>query len=201
MNPQQTHVRVTNMIFPNGVNLPMSQDMVLTQFHVPVDDRNCYWYSMFTAFTTPVDKDELRRQRLKAIALPEYRSKFNKDNNYGFKVSEQLKETYTGMGYDINVHDQFAVESQGPIADRTREHLGQSDRAISHFRRILLDAIDKVEKGERPPMVFDAATAKRVTGPATIDGVSPSEGWDQYWQDAYRKRRAGAVWNSVAPVA
>ncbi|HVG52194.1 MAG TPA: aromatic ring-hydroxylating dioxygenase subunit alpha [Xanthobacteraceae bacterium] len=201
MNATQTHVRVTNMVFPNIVNLPMSQDMVLTQYHVPVDDHSCYWYSMFTAFQQPVDKQELRNQRLGAIDLPSYRSKFNKSNNYGFKVSEQKHETYTGMGYDINVHDQFAVESQGPISDRTREHLGQSDRAISAYRRMLLDAIAKVENGERAPMVFDAEQAKRITGPATIDGVGPADGWDQYWQDAYRKRRAAAVWNDISTAA
>jgi phenylpropionate dioxygenase-like ring-hydroxylating dioxygenase large terminal subunit len=194
----QTHVRVTNLIFPNVVNLPMSQDMVLTQYHVPIDDTSCYWYSMFTSFTQPVNKAELRRQRVKTIAPPEYRSKFNKSNNYGFSASEQQRETYTGMGHDINVHDQFAVETMGPIADRTREHLGQSDRAISSYRRMLLDAIEKVGNGERPLMVLDAPAAKKITGPVTIDGVGPSEAWDQYWQDAYRKRRQAAVWNSVS---
>src|SRR5271165_2832345 len=34
--------------------------------------------------------------------------------------------TYTGMGLDINVHDQWAVESQGRIHDRTREYLASS---------------------------------------------------------------------------
>jgi phthalate 4,5-dioxygenase oxygenase subunit len=33
------------------------------------------------------------------------------------------------MGDDINVHDQWAVESQGAIQDRTREHLGSTDKA------------------------------------------------------------------------
>jgi hypothetical protein len=47
-------------------------------------------------------------------------------------------------------------------------------------------------------MVLDAPAAKKITGPATIDGVGPSEAWDQYWQDAYRKRRQAAVWNSVS---
>jgi hypothetical protein len=50
-------------------------------------------------------------------------------------------------------------------------------------------------------MVFDAEQAKRITGPATIDGVGPADGWDQYWQDAYRKRRAAAVWNDISTAA
>jgi hypothetical protein len=40
------------------------------------------------------------------------------------------------MGADINVHDQWAVESMGRIQDRTREHLGQSDKAIVEYRRL-----------------------------------------------------------------
>ena len=201
LNAAQTHVRVTNLVFPNAVNLPMAQDMVLMQFHVPVDDANCFWYSMFTSFTKPVDKAEMRRQRVKTIVPPEYRSKFNKSNNYGFNAAEQKRETYTGMGHDINVHDQFAVESQGPIADRTQEHLGKADRAISTYRRMLTDAIDKVEKGERAPMAFDAAQAEAIRGPATLDGVGPADGWEQYWQDAYRRRRRAAVWNDMPTAA
>ena len=39
------------------------------------------------------------------------------------------------MGLDINVHDQWAVESQGRIHDRTREYLASSDMAIVAYRR------------------------------------------------------------------
>ena len=194
----ETHIRVTNLVFPNIVNLPLSSEMVLTQFHVPVDDTGCFWYSMFTSYNQPVDKAEMRRQRVQTIAPPDYRSKFNKDNNYGFDATEQRRETFTGMGHDINVHDQFAVESMGRISDRTTEHLGQCDRAITTYRRMLIEAIDRVGNGERPPMVLDANAARRITGPETIDGVGPSDGWDRYWQEACRKRRQGAAWAALA---
>jgi len=42
------------------------------------------------------------------------------------------------MGEDINVHDQWAVESQGRIQDRTREHLGTTDKAIVARRKLLI---------------------------------------------------------------
>jgi hypothetical protein len=86
----------------------------------------------------------------------------------------------------------------GRISDRTTEHLGQCDRAISTYRRMLIEAIDRVGNGERPPMVLDANAARRITGPETIDGVGPSDGWDRYWQDACRKRRQGAAWAALA---
>ena len=60
----QTHIRVTNILFPQAFVIPMNAEMTITQFHVPVDDTGCYWYSIFTSFGAPVDKDTMRSQRL-----------------------------------------------------------------------------------------------------------------------------------------
>ena len=133
----KTHVRVTNLLFPNAFIIPMSREMTITQWHVPIDDTRHYWYAIFTSFGAPVNKDEMRRQRLELYELPDYIPRKNKSNDYGFDPHEQEHETFTGMGADINVHDQWACESMGAIQDRTREHLGQSDKAISAYRRLL----------------------------------------------------------------
>ena len=90
---------------------------------------------------------QMREQRLKLYELPDYRPRIGRHNNYGYDVAEQTSQTFTGMGFDINVHDQWAIESQGRIQDRTREHLGTSDKAIVAYRRMLLSAIGQV--GER----------------------------------------------------
>src|SRR5687767_15718286 len=92
-------------------------------------------------------------------------------------IRTSRSETYTGMGADINVHDQWACESMGTIQDRTREHLGQSDKAITAYRRILRRAIDEAGNGGRPMMVLDDETAPKLTGPAAIDGIGPTDGW------------------------
>ncbi len=101
------------------------------------------------------------------------------------------------MGADINVHDQWACESMGEIADRTQEHLGQSDKAIAAYRRLLRSAIDAVDKGDRPPMIFDAASAKTVTGPAAIDGIGPTDDWQGYWQRTDANKRSAASWANM----
>lgn len=184
------HVRVTNLIFPNCFTIPMSSDMTITQWHVPVDDTKHYWYAIFTSFGGPVDKDEMRRQRLELYELPDYIPRKNKRNDYGFDPHEQEHETYTGMGADINVHDQWACESMGEVQDRTREHLGQSDKAITVYRRILRDAIAKAGKdGEKLLMVLDPEAAGKITGPAAIDGIGPAGDWQGYWRSAEEKRR------------
>ena len=137
IDEERTHVRVTNQLFPHGFVIPMSTEMTITQWHVPVDDENCYWYAIFTSYSNPVDKKKMRDQRLELYELPDYKSRKNRSNDYGFDPHEQQTATYTGMGNDINVHDQWAVELMGAIQDRTKEHLGSSDKAIVQYRRLL----------------------------------------------------------------
>jgi phenylpropionate dioxygenase-like ring-hydroxylating dioxygenase large terminal subunit len=194
-----THVRVTNVVFPQAFVIPMSAEMTITQWHVPVDDEHCYWYAIFTSFGAPTDKERMREQRLKLYELPDYTSRRNKRNQYGFNPQEQLNQTYTGMGFDINVHDQWAVESQGPIQDRTREHLGTTDKGIIAYRRLLLDAIEKAQAGQRTLMMIDEEQAAHLTGPASIDGIGPANEWDEYWRACDLKRRRAAPW--PAPLA
>ena len=78
IDAERTHVRVTNQLFPHAFVIPMNQEMTITQWHVPIDDENCYWYSIFTSFTTPVDKKTMRDQRLATYELPDYKSRRNK---------------------------------------------------------------------------------------------------------------------------
>jgi len=189
-----THVRVTNLVFPNAFTIPMSSEMTITQWHVPIDDTRHYWYAIFTSFGAPVDKDEMRRQRLALYELPDYIPRKNKSNDYGFDPNEQEHETYTGMGTDINVHDQWACESMGPIQDRTREHLGQSDKAITAYRRILRGAIEAAGNGGKLLMVLDAGAAAKITGPAAIDGIGPSADWQGYWRKTDEARREASGW-------
>ena len=195
-----THVRITNQIFPQAVAIPMSNEMTITQWHVPIDDENCYWYSMFTSFGKPVDKQLMREQRLKEHTLPEYRPKKNRSNNYGYDAGEQARLTYTGMGLDINVHDQWAVESMGAIQDRTEEHLATSDVAISHYRRMLRDAIAELRDGKPNgglPLIVDAQTAKQIRGPIAVDAIAPTDNWENAWTVRDAERRAECPWQAA----
>jgi phenylpropionate dioxygenase-like ring-hydroxylating dioxygenase large terminal subunit len=199
IDAERTHVRVTNQIFPHAFVIPMNQEMTITQYHVPIDDENCYWYSIFTSFTTPIDKTKMRDQRLATYELPDYRSRRNKRNDYGFDPHEQATATYTGMGMDINVHDQWAIESMGPIQDRTKEHLGQADKGIVQYRRMLREQIERTASGEKPIMCLDEAHAKSIQGPGTMDGIGPTQGWEMYWMEVDVKRRRGAPWAAPVP--
>lgn len=196
LDDEHTHVRVTNLVFPQAFVIPMSADMTISQWHVPIDDHRCYWYAIFTSFSGPVDKATMRAQRLELYELPDYVPRRNRANDYGYSVDEQRRRTYTGMGEDINVHDQWAVESQGRIQDRTREHLGTTDKGIIAYRRKLVNAIERVLAGEAPPMAIGSAEASQFSGPPSIDGIGPTADPDGYWRHSDLQRRRQCEWAS-----
>src|SRR3546814_19825445 len=102
----------------------------------------------------------MRAQRLELYTLPDYIPRQNKANNYGFNPLEQKTQTLTGMGNDINVHDQRAVESQGTNQERPREHLGSTDKATVNYRSLMMKDNDHVAAADRNSV----APGQRETG-------------------------------------
>src|SRR5919109_793681 len=51
----------------------------------------------------------------------------------------------------INGQDSAAQVGQGAIVDRTREHLGYSDRGVIQVRKLWQNSIEKCLRGEEPP--------------------------------------------------
>ena len=194
LNAEQTHIRVTNLLFPQAIVIPMSNTMTITQWHVPVDDTHSYWYAIFTDFHTPVDHATMREQRLELYTLPDYLPRIGKANDYGYDPQEQRELTYTGMGRDINVHDQWAVESPGPVQDRTTEQLGASDVAIIANRKLFLQAIHAVQSGAAVPETVPHPDTQATQGPPAVDTVGPSSDWDRYWPTVDAARRERSPW-------
>lgn len=185
-----THVRISNCVFPNAITIAMSREMTITQWHVPIDDVRCYWYSMFTSYGAPVDATVMRAQRIARVSLPDYRPETGRGDNWGFDPQEQRRATYTGMGRDINVHDQWAVESPGPILDRTREHLSPADVGVRTHRRLFLAAV----RDPSPANLIGRADPAAVRGPAAIDAVTTGDDYDHAWRALETARRQASGW-------
>lgn len=190
---QFTHVRLSNCIFPNAITIAMSREMSITQWHVPIDDTSSYWYSIFVSYGAPVDAETMRDQRISQVTLPDYRPLNGRFNNWGFDPEEQRTSSYTGMGRDINVHDQWAVESQGHIYDRRHEHLSPTDVGIRMHRRMFLAAAEDPS----PDTLIGRDT--RVRGPIAIDAVTDGDDFDAAWQELETTRRSACSW--AAPVS
>ncbi|CAN5192378.1 aromatic ring-hydroxylating dioxygenase subunit alpha [soil metagenome] len=199
LDEQTKHVRVTNLMFPNAFVVPFGNTKVFAQWHVPIDDHSHYWFMILYDFAEVTDRETLLAQRLKEVQLPEYRPTRGRANNWGFDSSEQKNLTYTGMGLDINVHDQWAVESMGTIQDRTVERLGISDRAVTANRRLLLRSIEQFEAGNQPPAhPIDAESAHALTGPVAMDTIAPNEGWQEHWRAREDERRQASPWAATS---
>src|SRR5439155_23493930 len=106
MSADYTHVRLTNLLFPNAFHIPMSKEMTITQWHVPIDDTRHYWYAIFTSFDAPVDKAEMRRQRLQLYVLRDYVPRKNNDNDYVLEPLVQMHATCPDIGADVYLHYQ-----------------------------------------------------------------------------------------------
>ncbi len=64
---------------------------------------------------------------------------------------------------EVQAQDHMAWETQGPIADRTQERLGNADDGIVKLREMMKREIEKVQKGLDPlGVIRDPAQNKMI---------------------------------------
>ena len=185
-----TYTRVTNFLFPHTAVVAVGETS-LVQMHVPIDDEHNWRFDVFYAFDGSLDREGLRRGRLKTYSVPGYRPRRNRENRYGFDPDEQRTGTYAGVGFDFNVHDTMILEGQGAIQDRTRENLGYTDMAIIAARRMLIEAM---EEGADLPMTGPNGAARRFDDLVSIESVTGSADWRTGWVRKQIARRAASPW-------
>jgi hypothetical protein len=198
IDERQTHGRSTHILFPQTFVIPMNAEMTITQWHVPVDDYGCYWYSIFTSFTTPVDKKTMREQRLKAYPAPDYKPIFNRANGWGFSAEQQAK---------VDVH-RHGLRHQHPRPIRlrvARPHRRPHQGAPRHDRQGNRSLSAHPARGDREAlarreglMMLNEAEAASLTGPPAIDGIGATGSWDDYYKQADAARRNRAPWSAKA---
>jgi 5,5'-dehydrodivanillate O-demethylase len=68
--------------------------------------------------------------------------------------------------------DRCAQESQGPVMDRTREHLGTIDRGVIMLRRMYLDSLDALKEGRDPHgLIRDSAKNQLIALKTNVDSL------------------------------
>tara|TARA_B100001142_G_scaffold148599_3_gene149484 strand:+ start:32 stop:1333 length:1302 start_codon:yes stop_codon:yes gene_type:complete len=108
---------------------------------VPIDDHSCWMYCYAWNPERDLRKEE-REKFLKGHGIiaeigPDYMPIRNRGNDYQIDRSTQKNVTYTGV-LGTAEQDIMIQQSQGFIADRTREALTATDSAIVKFRRSLI---------------------------------------------------------------
>ena len=183
----RTFFRVTNFILPNLATIPgpMSGDGYNLYWHVPIDDTHHWRYDIVFRRSAPMDeKDIQRNQEILDELTANHKPIRNKANRY-LQDRESMKTwSFSGMGRIFNVQDTAIVEGCGPIADRTQEFLGPSDKAIIAARRMVLRAIRDLDAGREPPHVVRRAEANGFPHLMVVSEViTDGSDWKDYWQN------------------
>jgi 5,5'-dehydrodivanillate O-demethylase len=125
------------LIFPNILRQGES-----TQFRVPIDDTHT-WH-VFVVCSPSEDGRETEDTWDPPV---EYMEPYK-------TPPDQLHPFTKFTMHHVLPQDHMAWETQGPIADRTIEHLAYSDRGIVMYRRMLEENIQRVQRGDDPICVM-----------------------------------------------
>jgi len=117
------------ILFPN-ILAQGNPDRMSFQFRVPVDDTH----------TNDCIVDAVRPNE----GEPLWEAPVVRSDPLAYDDAGRIVATY------INRQDEMAWVGQGPITDRTAEHLVTSDKGILLYRRVLLENVERVERGEDP---------------------------------------------------
>ena len=122
------------IIFPNML-LVGNQFNCTMQFRVPIDDEHTFHVSLYSFAAAP-GTHAPRQESVPARHVP----LFEADGSWV-------------VGYTFN-QDYMAWTQQGPIAQRQLEKLGEGDKGIILFRRLLKRQLQAMQEGNDPMNVF-----------------------------------------------
>jgi phenylpropionate dioxygenase-like ring-hydroxylating dioxygenase large terminal subunit len=188
----ESYVRLTNFIMPNmqafvGAPIvnprnarPSDDHGYSLHWHVPIDDEHHWKYVIHWSAVGPIDHEYqagIHAGEVDEAGQPRRTSA----NRYLQDRQEMKTRTFSGIGNSFQDQDRLAVESQGPIYDRTFEHLGQADRPMIEQRKLIFRAIEDVRAGRDPLIVRDVGAnpfEELITRSARLaPGVSPLGFW------------------------
>jgi len=156
-------------------------------WHVPIDDTHHWKYQLTTVWTGSLDRKKLNAGSADDLKT-DYHLIRNTENRFLQDRGEMKDTTFAGMGFNIQVHDVWATAGEGPIQDRTTEHLGYTDKVITAARRQLLDAVRTVQEGGEPKYVVRDASANSFGHMVSFNEVGPSStDWRSIWKERIRQ--------------
>jgi phthalate 4,5-dioxygenase len=177
-----THVRITAYAVPYSTmvaSIPFSSGHGM---FIPIDDENCWRY--FIGPKVPPNPRQMGGANLFSVApfstpISAYTDgiiprRYTAENDYQIDREVQRTSTFSGVA-DFVSQDLMVTESMGPVYDRTQEHLGSTDKAISRMRHILITAARRLADGEEPPAVGAGLDYRSIHGAEKI--LEPGEDW------------------------
>lgn len=147
------HLRITTNVFPifNMVSRLPDQDIGFSLF-VPLDDENHWRWNFSGKLDRPYSTEERETRTSQRGELDENGKPLRGPwNDYLLDREAQRTVSYSGVT-GVQAQDMAVQDSMGIIADRTDEHLGTTDLAVIHNRKVLLKAARDLMEGIDPPM-------------------------------------------------
>ena len=120
---------------------------------VPADDHNNYYYEVRYHPAKAIEPDDEERFLVPGVDIDGTGRKIKRrlENDY-LQDRDAMRAKRTFSGFDGKPHEDIAmIESMGPIYDRTKEHLGNSDVVTIALRRRLIKAVRDFLEGGDPP--------------------------------------------------
>ena len=146
------------------------------QAFVPINDELC-WIHCYTwnpgRPLTNAERDRFARgHTIHSAVDANWEPIRRRENDYLLDRDEQKHRTYTGIT-GISEQDACIQDSQGFIADRTREHLGPTDLGVVRFRRMMLDLAKNLAAGQEPRAASKPASYRLRSGGTVAHGSKP----------------------------
>ncbi|MGA2552314.1 MAG: Rieske 2Fe-2S domain-containing protein [Burkholderiaceae bacterium] len=144
----------------------------MTRMWVPKDEEHCWVIAVSFRPDRPLEAEELRAWRAgenthRLVHPGTTQPVETRANDYLIDRCVQKTQTFTGIA-GIRAQDAMATESAGPIADRTKEHLGTSDRAIIAMRKRLIREARALEKDGTTPKAAEGGDLYRVRASSAV---------------------------------
>jgi 5,5'-dehydrodivanillate O-demethylase oxygenase subunit len=118
------------LVFPNILFVPVRIGYAM-HFRTPIDDRATQVYQFrFSPSSDGKPVEQPEDTPIEYVGTTDERGDFHMDN--------------------FTSQDHMAWETQGAIADRAKEHLGEGDRGVVMFRNLLRAQIQAVQAGNDP---------------------------------------------------
>jgi phthalate 4,5-dioxygenase oxygenase subunit len=147
--------RIAQFLMPNHAFAPaaMPGEVYYGQAWVPVSDTECWVYTYSwrpdRAFTNSERTQFAGGFGVHSQVDRHYVPLRNRRNDYLLDRTAQKTTSFTGIT-GVSEQDSAIQDSQGPIQDRTREHLGPTDLGIVEFRKLVMGTARALQQGSEP---------------------------------------------------
>jgi phthalate 4,5-dioxygenase len=184
-DPNVNYVRSTEWIAPFYCYIATGphESRLFKAWH-PIDDFSCYTFYIHFDPDKPIDKKAIYENWGHRTEPPDYKTVHSSENMHLQDRQLMKHGNFSGV-LGASIQDRAVQESMGPLFDRTKEHLGTSDKAVIFYRRLLLRKLKEMDEGNAPLPGLDPSLDYEQR--ACSFNISAQVPWQDVvkWQETY----------------